>query len=335
MADNTRKAAKFKLIMGIVIPVFIMISSLIMVGVSFAWFSDSAEVEIATINLTTKEVFTLDFSVGSSDTTPYNGQRTLGDDEYIRSQYRSVTESKPETYMRDAAFSFKTTIGLSTDGIPVDMEMHFNFAQIIQQDGSFDKDGKFIPSGSPYDLTIYGATSTNDKTVHPVAEHSYDKIPYAFTWYFVEQGQTLSTASTVYTPYGTMELSSPTQNGVALGYRQASTLNGVTVTNTTSIQNITPEGIKNFSAQKINGENKIYDFYVVFAPEELFWMQFFEADRSKTYTSVYTSSELASYVVAVSNDRMYYAATSYTGATFEFEAELNVTTIHWPEEVNP
>jgi hypothetical protein len=334
MADKARKAAKLKLIMGITIPVFIMITSLIMVGVSFAWFSDSAEVNIATINLTTKEVFTLDFSVGASDTTPYNGQKSLGDDNYLRTQYRNITQVKPETYMRDAPFSFKTTIGLSTEGIPVDMEMHFNFTQIIQQDGSFDGEGQFLPSGDPYDMIIYGGTSTNDKTVHPVAEYDIGKIPFAFTWYFVESGRTLENATTVYTPYGIIDLVSPTGAGdVALGYRQASTLNGVAVTNETSIASLaSPAGLKNFSANKTDGVNKIFDFYVVFAPEKLFWMQFFPADRDVAYTTLYNSSELANYITPASGDRMYYAATSYTGATFYFTAEINVTEVHWPTE---
>ena len=185
-----------------------------------------------------------------------------------------------------------------------------------------------------YDMIIYGGTSTNDKTVHPVPEYTIDKIPFAYTLYFVAAGQTLSTATTVYTPYGIMTLSSPTGEGdVPLGYKQASTLNGQVVNSIASVTS--PAGLKNFVADKdLQGDNQLFDLYVVFAPEKLFWMQFFPGDRDIALNSVYSASDLSNYVIAssASDTRMYYAASSYTGATFYFTAEVNVTAVHWPSE---
>lgn len=151
-------------------------------------------------------------------------------------------------------------------------------------------------------------------------------------------------------------------------------MNGNPVTAQTSIRDLSPTGISHFSAGEISyveigvdeevvegdrynydAENDVYvqnnagtykivrayDFYIVFAPEKLFWMQYFVADRDLPYkdivvddtpvSGIYTSTELTNYILAPSEDRMYYAATTYTGATFYFTAEIDVTNIYWPE----
>ena len=72
----------------------------------------------------------------------------------------------------------------------------------------------------------------------------------------------------------------------------------------------------------------------MFAPEKLFWMQFFPADRDKLYTNVYSNTELMSYIArgeTISDcNKMYYSATTYIGALFNFTAEVNVSEVHWP-----
>lgn len=335
MADKARKAAKLKLIMGITIPVFIMITSLIMVGVSFAWFSTSATTNIATINLTTTKVFTLSFSAGESEDTSYNGQTALGRDNYLISLYREYNSEQLENYYENSPFMFKTSIGLSTEGIPVDLDMDFKITQITYENGYVGEDGHFHGDGNPYDLDIYGASSETKALYPSVHEYDADKIPYAFTWFFVERNVTFENASVIYSPYGKINLSSHAGSVVTdKNYRYATALNGVSVTSTTSIANA-EHGIKNFVANKDQfGENQIFDFYVVFAPEKLFWMQFFEADRNKLSTQVYTETELRSYIARGETladcNKMYYSATTYIGALFNFTAEVNVTDVHWP-----
>ena len=210
MTKDARKMSKLKLIMGITIPVFVMIASLIMVGVSFAWFSDSAEVDIATINLATTRVFTLEFSnIGAIDSNNiYTGEYALNRDGYLVSNYRRLSAKKAdETYLDDAPFMFGTTIAIATDELYVDFNIRFIFAQIEYQEGSV-VDGKFVPAEGvdPYDMDIYGAESNNDPTIHPYHYYNSDKIPYAFTWFLIEHGQTLETADVIYTPYGTIVL---------------------------------------------------------------------------------------------------------------------------------
>ena len=368
MSEKARKMSKIKLIMGVLIPVFVMVSTLVMVSVSFAWFSNSGEITVQSIDLTTKEVFTLDFSVGTTASAIYNGQKVLDDEGYLRSKYRYLTEGKLEAYYRDSAFMFGTAVSLSTQNIPADLTIKFNFAQVVQRDGSWVNQ-EFIPSGDPYDMIIYGTTSNNNQLIHPVQELAANKIPYAYTWFFVPQGQTIDNASVVYSPYGALTLGY-TVVGEDNSYRYATAVNGVAVTNETSILNSEPTGLSHFSAgaityveigqdevvpeserynynnetmqyvQNSEGTYKIvraYDFYIVFAPEKLFWMQYFPADRNRPYEingnngGVYTSTELTNYILAPSEDRMYYAATTYTGATFYFTVEIDVTTIYWPE----
>ena len=60
---STKVAKKtIKLITGIVVPIFIMVVSIVMVGVSYAWFSTSAVTTISTITMSTEEAFTLSFA---------------------------------------------------------------------------------------------------------------------------------------------------------------------------------------------------------------------------------------------------------------------------------
>ena len=150
-----------------------------------------------------------------------------------------------------------------------------------------------------------------------------EDIPFAFTWFFVEKDYTLQTAlgqdHPVYTPYGKMVLA--TQNG----YLYATSINGTPVTNSTSILGTTPGGIVNFSAEKdVYDNNEQFDFYVVFAPEELFWAQFNPADRGCIIGDVYEAGDISAYVTGGANDRMFYAATDYIGATFFFTAQIDV-----------
>lgn len=343
MADNTRKAAKLKLIMGIVIPVFIMISSLIMVGASFAWFSDSANVEIATINLATKKVFTLDFSSAGDIDSEYHGENAISSDGYLVSDYRNITNGFGDKYIEDKPSMFKTTIGLSTDNTSVDLTMNFKMVQI-----ELDFDNDEDTTDDIYDLAVYGVN--NPKTLPPARGTTKifetSEIPFAFTWFFIKHGETLSSVTEredgsygvdVYTPYGHMVLDYPRDNegAATASYLVAKTINGVAVTGSTSIlADSAKADIQDFQAGE--GEKVSYDFYVVFAPEKLFWMQYLPADRDRPYynnnnNGVYSAAVLTRDIAGVNDvascSKMYYAAPSYTGSTFYFVAEINVTNV--------
>lgn len=69
----------------------------------------------------------------------------------------------------------------------------------------------------------------------------------------------------------------------------------------------------------------MYDFCIVFAPEKLFWMQYFKADVDKYKAeNIYSSDELIKIFGNLSN-QMFYSSRDYSGSTFEFSAVINVT----------
>ena len=362
MADKTRKTAKLKLIMGIVISVFIMIASLIMVSVSFAWFSDSATVEIATINLATKKVFTLEFDMQSlTQDKKYTGETALHRDEYLITPYRkTVAKKSDEFYLDDAPFMFKTTFLMATDEMQVDLNMNFTFAQIehVTYKKITDDNGEEIEvidtDIPPYDFDIYGAESENDTSIHPVTTYTSAQIPFAFTWFFVATGEDLYSADYVYTPYGTMKFASDTYESVdpetgetvRTPFTYCEKLNGKTVTSIIGQSGTAEAGtlvngkqdIKGFIAEKTGDQLPAYDFYIVFAPEKLFWMQFFPDDRDLQFTNtlVYSEQDLKTYICKgrelTDCTQMYYAKSEYIGAVFNFMAEINVTEVYWDEE---
>ncbi|MBQ3754760.1 MAG: hypothetical protein II867_01185, partial [Clostridia bacterium] len=223
MTDKARKMSIAKLTMGIIIPVFVMIASLIMVGSSFAWFSlDNSTAEVRTIDLTSRKVFLLDFSVDDLDTSEiYAGEKALDSNGHLRSAYQKyangLTGDAASEYMADAPFMFKTTVGLSTNGDEANINMHFNFVQIQQYaNRQNDEYGVFDPANSsPYDMVIYGdyeaySYTPIERQGETLIERDMEDIPFAFTWFFVEKDYTLQTAlgqdHPVYTPYGKMVL---------------------------------------------------------------------------------------------------------------------------------
>ena len=77
----------------------------------------------------------------------------------------------------------------------------------------------------------------------------------------------------------------------------------------------------------------MFDFYIVFAPEKLFWMQYVKADVEK-YTAAQddgTNNEGAGSADALKkifgnlSNQMFYSSRDYSGSTFEFSAVINVT----------
>ena len=70
-----------------------------------------------------------------------------------------------------------------------------------------------------------------------------------------------------------------------------------------------------------------FDFYIVFAPQELFWAQFCVADRALTADELYTQDEFVKIYGASSKHQMYYSNTAYFGSKFEFGATLRISSI--------
>lgn len=325
MEKKQKTNPKIKLALSIAVPVMVMVVTIAMVGASFAWFSDQATAEIATINLTTKEVFTLVFETSGTEKVEYQGETafklsnessTITDKKlYLINDYRALGiygyttgDVRYQTYMQDAPFDFKTTINLNTDDRYVDMTINFDSVMI-------DKKPEGASTEPARVLSSFGFDSIADS-------NPKSKIPLVFTWFMVKHSDVNPT--TYYTPYGEMEIT--TVNG----YQQATKLNGTSVTSTTSIKNLTPAGMTNFYT---NGD-ETFDIYVVFCPEKLYWMQFFQYDRGLSVDEIYTTEEKNIIVSSGNPNQVYYSVSSYWGSTFTFAANMSVSRVDWDRRVS-
>ncbi len=313
---------KIKMLLSIVIPMLIVVVTIIMVSTSFAWFTQVNEATVQTIHMTSQEAFVLSFtSSGDSNerNINYKGQTAImptGGVGRLATEYNGrnggLSGSNLEQYLLDSPYYFITTIALDTDGTSVDMNMMLDYAKITGSSGN--------------DINIYDG------------EADAADIPYAFTWFFKEKpdGETVKNfeyktpgdeesavmASCVpqegevwYTPYGKLTFDSN---------RLASAVNGVSVGSDYSI--LADSAVKDVT---LTAENKQFDFYIVFAPQKLFWSQFFAADRDKSLDEIYTTeAERKKIFGETSQNQMYYSNMTYFGAKFEFGALIKVTAIH-------
>lgn len=330
--DNTaRRKLTIKMVFGIAIPLLIMVVTLVMVGASFAWFSDAKEVTISTITLETAQAYMVDFTLDENDlfdNMKYAGQTAIAKDGGIISEAKSVNNPGNES---NRAFSFVNVISLNTAGKDVDFTLTIDYATITK--------------------TVDGVTETKRDYAGET-----DKIQYAFTWFFKEHTASsnkvtnytgseeaktqkylpISTkGEALYTPYGLLTFDKD-------GY--VNSVNGKsTYLTSDEVEKPVTELTVLDAQQKIvafNSDYKLYDFYIVFAPEQLFWSQYFKGDLNEvkdadgnvtgyedkwTLTSLYKDKEVDLKTITGDwENQMYYSGMDYLGATFRFSATINV-----------
>lgn len=329
MEDSARKKLRIKTVFGIAIPLLIMLVTVVMVGASFAWFTDSQEIDISTIMFSTAEAYRVDFNMGNSElweNTEYAGQTALAKDGCIISKSKAYNNPGNES---NRAFSFVNVISLDTSDKFVDFTLTIDKATISKKDVGVTRD--------------YSSDTQN--------------IKYAFTWFFKEhviRGDDkvsnftiyedkekylpVDTANeTLYTPFGKLTFDA---NGYVVKVNDATTFIDI---------NGNEQPVSNFSVlnapQQITGFNtrsslsKLFDFYIVFAPEDLFWSQFFKADLASnasgdnvSYSDKYTVSSLyqdidTQLITGNLSNQMYYSGMDYLGSTFTFSALIDVEKI--------
>lgn len=315
-----------KLVTGILIPILIMISSIVMVGVSYAWFSVDRENRVSSISMTTEEAFTLSFYFENNPDTSNPDNLYKGELGYINSpgvgihlvtsefaQYGlgytiSEYDMTYKSYMSDKPYSVETEIVLDTQG----------------------KNVEFVLFISSVVVSLYHEdTGVTDQLMNLSSTDTINLIPYGFTWYLLDSG-----ANKIYSPYGT-------EDGG----------NILTASNPTKWQE-TPElrSINNFS--KNNASMKLY---VVFCPEKLYWYQYSAGidgrigineqsypDWMALLTDIYSTDEhnmikhLDSYGNTTSPynptsspdlSGSTYSSSNYVGANFEFNFTLEVLNV--------
>ena len=346
------KSKNFKIVMSIMIPLLIIVTTVVMVGASFAWFTNADKVTVTEITMSTADSYRIDFTrqpLSAGGTLLFDNMQYVGQTAFCASGTNAgklmtkAVANGNAIYTSDRAYYFINTVALDTQGNTFDMSMAFDGVKIVKYkrnaDGTIAKDEN---KENIVEKTnkIYAATGSN---VSPVSD-----IPFAFTWFFKAHGETDEDGvvrnyetyniddetqgqrllqlepqknEVWYTPYG--KLTFGDDNLVAL-------VNDDNSIDATSISDVEKRVIDNFGTNGVgNATSQLFDFYIVFAPEKLFWMQFFSADRDKyTANDIYTTKDDTKKIFESLSNQMYYSHMDYSGSTFEFSAVLNVTNVH-------
>ena len=353
------KSKNFKIVMSVMIPLLIIVTTVVMVGASFAWFTNADKVTVAEITMSTADSYRIDFTrqpLSTDGKLLFDNMQYVGQTAFCASGANAgklMTEAIAAgnaVDTSDRAYYFINTVALDTQGKTFDMSMAFDGVKIVKYkrnaDGSIAKDENEQNVVEKINK-IYAATGSN---VSPVSD-----IPFAFTWFFkahcetdndgvVRNYETYKIDDSTnaqrllqlepqknevwYTPYG--KLTFGDDNLVAR-------VNDDDSIDSASIKGVDKRIINDFGTNGIgNATSQLFDFYIVFAPEKLFWMQFFSADRDKyTATDIYTTTvdgettnDDTKKIFEELSNQMYYSHMDYSGSTFEFSAVLNVTNVH-------
>lgn len=328
--EKSRKMNKMKLVFGIAIPMLVIVVTMVMVGVSFAWFSNADKTTISEITFSTAESYSVGFNMKTDqnlwDNIEYAGQETFNSSGQLLT---TAVAGENSVAISNMPYYFVNTVVLNTKGNNFDLSMIFDSVYIFQPKRNannelIDNAGNVVSDYSQIEVDHY-------KKQYSTAEGHNDvaNIPYAFTWMFKEHGEsttlnyqtnedkksmlplTPSAGDTWYTPYGAFKF-----NDVA----KLSKVNGVDVTDETKLADL-GNVIKNFNTTETGKE---YDFYIIFAPQEMFYMQFFEADKNKTVTEVYTTETERDKIFENLNNMMFYSSMDYSGSMFKFSAVISV-----------
>ena len=137
--DATRKSI-MKLVFGIAIPLLIMVVTMVMVGMSFAWFSDTDKVTITEITMSTEEAYKVSFGKDAlCENLQYMGQTALTKSGYLMSK---ETAGDNTVLKNDRAYYFVNVVSLDTLGKKADIKMSFDSVKIYNV--SKDEDGNVV-----------------------------------------------------------------------------------------------------------------------------------------------------------------------------------------------
>lgn len=352
--EKSRKMNKMKLVFGIAIPMLVIVVTMVMVGVSFAWFSNADKTTISEITFSTAESYSVEFGLDSTngyyDNIAYAGQEALATIDGKGKLITSSTKSDDSMVQGNTAYYFVNTIKLNTKGNIFDISMAFDYIRIYKPTLTSEGNKQFDTNGLVLgtDKTTYGGVGSGSNPI--------EKAPYVFTWMFKKHADTATNYTTAegsesksmkalapssgevwYTPYGALTFGA---NGFV------SKVNDNNIDDTHSIKSADTQSITNFTtgsdANKVeNGE--LYDFYIIFAPQKMFYMQFFEADKDNygiqdVYTTTGESGNTVFDTVVKTDicgtltNKMFYSDLAYSGMSFDFSALISVDGVH--EQVN-
>ena len=168
MAKENKKFNK-KLALTVAIPALVMAVIIAVIGVSFAWFTDSVTAEIATIHLSVADSFVMDFVLSENST----GGKYLGQTGYNYETGMLITDVDNVDKPFIAPFSLR----LDTVGYEVSFNCAIVKVEIFHEDKAEDP--------------------------NKISTDVISDIELGFTWYITE-----TNPDNWYTPYGTVDVSS-------------------------------------------------------------------------------------------------------------------------------
>lgn len=343
------------------IPLLVIVTTAVMVGASFAWFTNAEKVTITEISMSTADAYTITFELGGNslwDNMLYVGQTAFCDKGTNRGKLMTAAVAgSNDVDTSNRAYYFINTVALNTGGRTFDMSMAFDTTEILKYEYKKDADGNYVrdENGNPIILKDENGNSKYSSIKKYGFENANpaSDIPYAFTWFFKERNivavptsrnyeEVTSGTKTYerlkqlepsageewYTPYGKLTFGEVSET---VGNTTTKSV-VVTAINDKPIDDIDKFNLKDKDMRcDVTGfsttDSKIYDFYIVFAPETMFWMQFFKADRDKYKASdVYTADEQKKIFEKLEN-QMFYSSMSYSGSTFKFSAVIKVNSV--------
>lgn len=356
--STASKTKRIKLVFGIAIPVLVLVTTIVMVSMSFAWFSQETTASIQSINLATQKAFVLEFgsSSATNDNLPYMGQTALDVKNGNHGWLYDV--ANPQANENDAPYYFVSQLTISTQGEAKDIELKLQNITISKGGTTLDR----------YSDTDGGGDARLNSD-----------IALNFTWFFVQHSDgnnavNWSSASQTgseglrpddaimkaiqakardvwYTPYGKFEFAGD-ESSESPNIKLTKINEENVPTDSAAIIKLLqkPQAITGFRAE----ENATFDFYIIFAPEIIFWSQFFGNDNkisaksSEGGSPIYKDDDLKKMLGRYCNigtdgvvDRekcsyqMYYSDEKYMESTFSFGASLTVVGDDTAQETTP
>lgn len=307
MAKEKRKFNKNLALMCIV-PVLVLVVTMSIMGVTFAWFNDADETTIATIDLSVSKTFEMTFEIATNTLdderyiykgeTAYDSNGLLVTDVHAREELGLEADTDSYNwYILDKAFVAPFNVKLDTgtyytteNGIDYRHGFKVDFNCIIESVHIYN------PENPAIEITLPTDNGTPDKTSDDI---TVEDIKMGFTWYINKGNQW-------YTPYGEITATTPTDKNTTIPSID---------TNNWQV----PISTKEFSAI-----DEMYTFNIVFAPEVLFWKQYGSTtDYMETAKDIYGADFLSDKWNAINR----YSLLMYSGSTYSFTVLLTVENI--------
>ncbi len=307
MASSNKKFNK-KLALTVAIPAIIMAVIIAVIGVSFAWFSDTAVAQIATINMTVGDVFVMDFVLDKSMqfNQPYHGQTACDSEGRLVTAVHAAEKGYADgsaqynTYMNDRAYSAPFNLRLDTFGHQVAFSCKIT--------------GVDIRNGKNEAITPIILPGNNGTLDNPDDDLEEEDIKLGFTWFIRGADNKL------YTPYGTIQDMDAVTDS-------STTIPSINIENAALWQ----VPVLNSGFQAAAGEDGTpnFTFNIVFAPEILYWQQYGSTNfYNQTAVDVYGDSSVdGGFKSAKWNAINKYSSQVYSGSTYTFTVVLTVESV--------